>query len=119
MSHKATFATAILFLVCGIPSMAQTAELSPAVREFGSVDAPVVALTGVRVIELSLVHYRDGKSVAIVDMRDSYFPSVRLRIRSTPPVRFEVSVYEPFSCSVGEPCRRSHFTLKDFIVVER
>ena len=67
MSHKATFTSAILLLVFAIPSIAQTPELSQAVREFVSVDASVVALTRVRVIDGTGTPAREDQTIVIVD----------------------------------------------------
>jgi len=51
MSRKTTCSIAILFLIGSAISMPQAPELSPAVREFVNISAPVVALTHVRVID--------------------------------------------------------------------
>ncbi len=69
MSYKATFTTSIIFLACGIPSPAQTPEMSPAVRQFVSVDAPVVALRGVRVIDGTGAPAVEDQTIVIVDGR--------------------------------------------------
>jgi enamidase len=67
------FLNCLLFLVCPAVASLQAQSLSPRVRAFVSVDAPVIALTGVRVIdgtgapaaENQVVIVRDGVIAAV------------------------------------------------------
>ena len=69
MPRKTTCSIAILFLICAAVSMAQTPELSPAVREFVSVDAPVVALAHVRVIDGTGAAAVEDQTIVIAEGR--------------------------------------------------
>src|SRR5690348_6096630 len=62
-------ASAALLLVTAvpIPAAAQRPTLSPAVREFVSVDTPVVALTHVRVIDGTGAPARENQTLVIRD----------------------------------------------------
>ena len=57
----------LLFLAYSATSLAQAPELSPSVREFVSVDAPVVALRHVRVIDGTGAPAIEDQTIVIVD----------------------------------------------------
>ena len=69
MPRKNTCSIAILFLICAAVSMAQTPELSPAVREFVNVDAPLVALAHVRVIDGTGAAAVEDQTIVIAEGR--------------------------------------------------
>ena len=69
MSRKTMCSIAILFLIGAAVAMPQRPELSPAVREFVSVDAPVVALTHVRVIDGTGAAAVEDQTIVIAEGR--------------------------------------------------
>ncbi len=69
MSRKTTCSIAILFLIGAAVAMPQAPELSPAVREFISVDAPVIALTNVRVIDGTGTAAVEDQTIVIAEGR--------------------------------------------------
>jgi imidazolonepropionase-like amidohydrolase len=77
------FLTCLLFLVVPSVALPQAQSLSPRVRSFVSVDAPVVALTGVRVIdgtgaapvENQVLIIRDGRIAAVGNATEVEIPA--------------------------------------------
>jgi imidazolonepropionase-like amidohydrolase len=67
MFRKIVLRIVILALISSATLMAQAPDLSPAVREFVSVDAPVVALTHVRLIDGKGTPAVEDQTIVIVD----------------------------------------------------
>jgi enamidase len=81
MTRAAAASLALLYFVCAVPS-AQRAPVGNALKEFVSVDAPLVVLTGVRVIDGTGATPREDQTLVI---RDGLIAEIGDGASVTPP----------------------------------
>jgi enamidase len=81
MTRSAAATLVLAFVTCVTPS-AQRAPVGNAVKEFVSIDAPVVVLTGVRVIDGTGASPREDQTLVI---RDGAIAEIGDRAKVTPP----------------------------------